>query len=511
MARKRLSMRKIREILRLKAEGLSICRIAQSLGMGHSTVGEYLERAERSGITWPVPEGLDDEALQARLFRAKGQGESGRALPDWAYVHAELRRKHVTLALLWQEYREQHPEGYKYSQFCTRYRRWAGTLGAWMRQEHKAGEKLFVDYSGDGIPMIDPLSGERVTAQLFVAVLGASNYTYAEATATQTAPDWLGCHVHALEFLGGVPGMIVPDQTKTGIKKPCRYDPDLNPAYQELAKHFDTCVVPARPGAPRDKAKVESGVLLAQRWIIAVLRNRILVGLDAVNAAIKELLERLNNRPMRKLGKSRRQLFEELDKPALKPLPAQTYEFAEWKIGARVNLDYHVEFDGHFYSVSYHHIHKQVDIRATARAVEVFLNHIRIASHQRSRRRFGYTTLRDHMPRSHQKHLEWTPSRIIEWGKKIGPATAELLARIMEDRPHPEQGYRACLGVIRLEKRFTQGRVEKACARAVACRNYSYRAVESILKHQLEERPLPARTAQALPAHENVRGSQYYA
>jgi transposase len=414
------------------------------------------------------------------------------------------------LALLWQEYREEHSDGYQYSRFCELYRGWQGTLNVWMRQEHKAGEKVFVDYCGDPIAMIDPASGETTEAQLFVAVLGASGYTYAEATLTQQLPEWIGCHVHAFDFFQGVPAIVVPDQTRTAVRKPCYYDPALNVTYREMAAHFGTCVIPARPRRPKDKAKAEQGVLLAERWIIATLRNRSLVGIDAVNEAIEELLTKLNHRPMRRLKVSRKELFEEIDRPALNPLPQKQYEFSQWKIKARVNLDYHVEYETHRYSVPYRYTHKEVDIRATARTIEVFLNHNRIASHARSYRRFGYTTAKEHMPRSHREHAEWTPSRIVKWAAKIGPATAELVETIMKERPHPEQGFRACLGIIRLEKRFSGERLEKACLRALRCRTHSYRSVESILKNNLEDKPLPTRTAKALPRHKNVRGSQYY-
>lgn len=511
MPRERLSMRKIREVLRLKSLGLTVRATSESLGIGHSTVADYLQRAEQAGLSWPLAEGLEDDVLEKSLFPEDPREEVGHRMPEWAQVHKELRRKHVTLALLWNEYKQDHPDGYAYSQFCALYRKWVRSLALCMHQEHKAGEKLFVDYSGDGIPMLDVATGQPAEAQLFVAVLGASSYTYAEATPTQTIPDWIVSHVHALEFFGGVPRLIVPDQTRTGVKTSCRYDPELTPAYADMAKHFDTCVMPARPRRPKDKAKVERGVLLAQRWIIARLRHRVLVGIDAVNAAVSDLLKSLNTRPMRRLGKSRRELFEELDKPCLKPLPVQRYEFSEWKIGARVNVDYHVEFQNHFYSVPYNHRGREVDIRATATMVEILLNHGRIASHRRSHKRFGYTTVFDHMPRSHQKHLEWTPSRIIDWGKKIGSAAAELLERIMNERPHPEQGYRACLGIIRLEKRYGRERVEKACARALRCQRCTYRSVESILKNNLEDKSLPDRTAKSLPSHENVRGSRYYA
>ena len=510
MPAKRLTMRRIREVLRLKELGLSGRKIASSLRIGLGTVSNYLARAKAAGLSWPLPEDIDDGALERTLFAEPLKPISSPPLPEWSLVHSELKRKHVTLRLLWEEYKEANPGGYQYSWFCHLYRRWAGTLKVWMRQSHRAGEKLFVDYSGDGIPMVDRRGGELKETQLFVAVMGASNYVYAEATETQQLPDWLQCHRHALEFIDGVPALIVPDQTRTAVKKPCRYDPELNPSYRELAEHYGTSIVPARPRKPRDKAKVEVGVLIVQRWIIAALRNRSFFSLQEINAAIRELLEKINDRPMRKLGRSRRELFEELDRPQLRPLPEKPYEFAQWRVGARVNLDYHVEFERNYYSVPYRHAHKQVDIRATKRTVEIFLDHVRIASHTRFYYKHGHVTTKDHMPRSHQEHLEWTPSRIVKWAGTVGTSTAELVGAIMAERPHPEQGYRACLGILRLGKRYGQARLEKACKRALGCRAHSYRSVEAILKNNLEDEPLPQRSDDPLPVHENVRGSQYY-
>ena len=510
MPAERLSMRKIREVLRLSAQGLSTRQIAQSLELGRTTVWQYLKRAEARGITWPVPEDRDDAAIEQALFVEKGQELPSRPGPDWTLVETELRRKHVTLALLWQEYKAQTPDGYQYSQFCNLYRHWLSKLGVWMHQEHRGGEKLFVDFSGDGIPWIDPLTGEEREAPLFVAVLGASNYTYAEATRSQDLMAWVTCHVHAYEFLAGVPQLTVPDQPRTAIGKSCRYDPELNPTYRELARHYGTCILPARPRKPKDKAKVEVGVLIAQRWIIAALRNHTFHSIAEINRAVRGLLEKLNGRVMRKLGRSRHQLYLEVDQPNLRPLPQTPFEFAEWKIGLRVNLDYHVEFEKSYYSVPYQLVHQAVELRATASTVEIFLRHKRIASHLRSAVPHRHVTLKDHMPRSHQAHAEWTPSRIIHWAKETGPSTAQLVERIMAERPHPEQGYRASLGILRLAKRHSPRRLEKACARALACRSHSYRSVESILKNSLEDQPLPTRDIAALPSHENLRGPGYF-
>jgi transposase len=504
-------MRKVREVLRLKILGFSGRQIARTLKLAVATVSDYLRRAEVAGLSWPLPENLDDTALEKALFVQREDQRPSRPLPDWNVVHLELRRKHVTLALLWEEYKREHPDGYQYSQYCDLYRRWAGTLEIWMRQEHRAGEKLFSDYSGDGIPWVDPKTGEVHEAPLFVAVLGASSYTYAEVTPSQELKHWIGCHVRALEFFGGAPKLIVPDQTKTAVKSSSRYEPELNASFEEFARHYSTCILPARPRKPRDKAKVEVGVLIAQRWIIAALRNRTFYSPDEINEAIwDELLERLNHRPMRKLKRSRADLFHELDRLALRPLPERRHEFAQWKIAAGVNLDYHVEFERNYYSVPFQYARQNVDLRATARTVEIFLGSKRIASHLRASGQLTYSTQSEHMPRAHQQYLEWTPSRILHWAQTIGRATAELVEKILAERPHPEQGYRSCLGILRLSKRYGQARLEKACARAGACRSYSYRAVESILKKNLEAQPLPQAPQGSLPLHENLRGSSYF-
>jgi transposase len=504
MAKERLSMRQVREVLRLKSLGLSPRKIAQSIGAGRTTVQDYLRRAEAAGIFWPLPEDLDDQALEDRLFKVK-ERPLGRDLPDWNWVLAELRRKHVTLALIWEEYKAQHPNGYQYSQFCDLYRRWAGALSVSMRQEYRGGEKMFVDFSGDGIPWIQHGTGEILEAQLFVAALGASSSIYAEAFPSQELPHWIAGHVHAYEYFAGVTRLTIPDQPRTAVSKPCRYEPELNPAYQEMADHYGTCILPARPRKPRDKAKVEVSVLVAQRWIIAALRNRTFFSILAINQAIRELLEKINHRLMRKLNRSRWELYLELDKPNLQPLPERPYEFASWKVALRVNVDYHVEFEKCYYSVPYQLVHQEVDLRATAATVEIFHRHKRIASHLRSLSPHRHVTLTDHMPRSHRAHAEWTPSRIIQWAKQTGPSTAQLVENIMAERKH-----RASLGILRLAKRYSPERLDKACFRALATKSHSYRFVDSVLKNRLENQPLPQRTGAALPRHDNLRGASYY-
>jgi len=511
MGASRLPMRRIREILRLKYEGgLGHRAIARSCGVGLGTVSEYVGRARRAGLGWPLPPELDDAALEARLFVLAVPGRE-RASPDLVGIHQELKRAGVTLHLLWEEYRGVQENGYGYSQFCEIYRRWARKLRPSMRQQHRAGEKTFIDFSGKRPHLVDRQTGEEVPVELFVAVLGASGYIYAEATRTQKLDEWVGAHTRMVEYFGGSTELWVPDQLKSAVTKSCRYEPGLNRTYQDLAEHYSTVVVPARPGKAKDKAKVESTVLVAQRWILARLRNRTFFDLGELNEAIWELLEQLNARPLQKLGVSRCELWERLDRPALLPLPANPYELAQWK-SCRVNIDYHVEVDHRFYSVPYQLVHEQVEMRYTASIVEAYFKGNRVASHRRRYDR-GPATLPEHMPSSHRAHAEWTPSRLIRWGEKTGPATGRLVAGILSSRPHPEQGYRACLGIMRLGRHHGDERLEAACARAERLRSYSYRTVKNILASVQDRLPLEDEQAPPAPApsHHNIRGPQYYA
>ena len=514
MATERLSMRKIHELLRLRWEAkLSQREIARSLAAGKTAVGRCLQRAEEAGLTWPLDPVLDDAALEARLYPHSPAGAEPQPAPDVAYLHRELSRKHMTLALLWREYKDANREdGYQYSQFCAIYHRYRESLDVVLRQEHRAGEKLFVDFSGDGIPITDPDTGEVKEAPLFVAVLGASNYIYAEAFPDQKLRSWIDAHVHAYEYIRGVPKFTVPDNTKTAVRDPCYYDPDLNRTYADLARHYGTTVLPARPVKPRDKAKVEGGVLIAQRWILAELRNHTFFSIAQANEAIRLKLEDLNTRKFQKLDTNRRQMYEQVDRPALKPLPARPYEYAEWS-SPTVNIDYHVDVGRHYYSVPFTLARQRVEARQTGTTVEVFFKGARVASHPRNFAAGRHTTAVEHMPKAHQKFLEWTPSRLITWAEKTGPQTGLLAKGILESRPHPEQGYRACLGLFRLARVYGPERMEAASARALTLRALSYRSVESILKTGMDRAPAP-RPAAPVPApllvHENLRGPAYY-
>ena len=509
----RLTMRKIKEVLRLKYEqSLSNSKIAQSLSIARSTVFEYINRAKAAGISWPLPEGMDEAQLERLLYSAQGDSvPEQRTEPDWISVYQELKRPQVTRALLWLEYKERNPDGYQYSQFCELYREWANKLTVVMRQDHKAGEKVFVDYCGDTVPITEPNTGQVRQAQVFVAVLGASNYTYAEASFSQGLYDWISSHVHAFEYFGGVPAVIVPDNLRSGVTHANRYEPDINPTYQEMANHYHTAVIPARVRKPQDKAKVEAGVAVVQRWILSRLRHETFFSLSELNTRIKELLVWLNNRPFQKLEGTRQSMFTRIDKPALKPLPQQPYEYAQWK-KARVNIDYHIEVDRHYYSVPYQLVSQQVEVRITKGTIECFYKGNRVASHMRSNDQGRHTTLTEHMPKAHQLYAEWTPQRLISWAAKSGEHVSALVEKILGQRLHPEQGFRTALGIMRLGKHYGDDRLEGACKRALGIGAHSYKSIESILRRGLDRIALQN---QDIPAckpveHTNIRGPQYY-
>jgi len=505
-------MRKIRDVLRLTAAGMSSRKIAASLVVGATTVVDCLQRARAAGVSWPLLDDLSDEALEARLFPAStalAEIRARRPQPHWPTIHRELRRPGVTLQLVWEEYRAAHPEGYGYSRFCELYRAWEGRLLPTMRQTHVAGERLFVDYAGTTLDVIDASTGEAMPAQVFVAALGASNYTYAEATWTQGLADWIGSHTRTFAFFDGVSAMVVSDNLKSGITKACFYEPAVNRTYAEMAAHYDTAVVPARPNKPRDKAKVEVAVQVATRWIIAKLRNRRFFSLGELNAAIAELVTALNNRVTRHLGASRRALFDDLERSALKKLPAEPYAYAEWK-ECRAGLDYHVEIEKHYYSVPHALLRETMWARITARTIEVFHRGKRVAAHVRSSSNRQHTTVREHMPSSHQRYADWTPERIQRQANEIGPKTSALVEIILRERTHPEQGFRACIGILRHAKSFGRERLEAACDRALEIGARSYTSVTSILKTNLDrKRPAPATDGPAI-AHTNIRGSRYF-
>lgn len=512
MPAKRLSMRKIKEVLRLKwLNQLSDRKIAQSCNISRPAVVNYIERAEQAGLSWPLPDTLTDVALERLLFPTqKSRSVRDLACPDWSLIRQELQKKNVTLFLLWQEYREQHPTGYQYSWFCDQYRSWLGQRDLSMRQTHRAGEKLFVDYAGQTMPVIDPGTGEIRSAQIFVAVLGASNYSYAEATWTQSLSDWIGSHQRTFSFIGGLPEVVIPDNLRSGVTKANRYEPDLNPTYLEMATHYGVAIIPTRVRKPKDKAKAEVGVQIVERWILASLRNHTCFSLAELNQRIQQLLVKLNQRPFKKLPGSRLEHFQNLEQPALKPLPVTPYVYAEWKV-VRVHIDYHVDIEGHYYSVPYPWVKQQLDARITAQTVELFYQGQRLASHPRSWLKGRHTTVNAHRPESHRQYGDWSPERFMRWADKIGTATGQVIRTVLQERRHPEQGYRSCLGILRLAKAYSDARLEAACTRALLLGTYRYKSIESILKHGLDCRSVAVDEESTLPQqHENIRGSEYF-
>jgi transposase len=504
-----LGVSKIKEILRLKEFGLNQSEIAKGANVARSTVQDYLRRAAAQGITAKEVESLSEEQLRELL--GKRQGGSSRIIePDYQYLRRELTKKSVTLALLWQEYIEEHPGGCSYAWFCDRYRRWKKENRLSMRQQHKAGEKLFVDYAGVTVPIYQRGTNEILyQAQIFLGVLGASNYTFAEATPSQEIKHWLGSHRRCFEFLGGVSQAVVPDNLKSGVKTALYYDPEINPAYRDFAEHYGVAILPARVKKPKDKAKVEVGVQIAERWILAALRNIRFFSLEELNQAIAQLLEKLNQRRMKSYGCNREELFECVDQPALKPLPQKPYEFFEVKL-ARVNIDYHVEVERHYYSVPYKLVGQEVEIRIREQTIEVLREGKRVVLHARSREKFHHTTKKEHMPPSHQAVLKWTPSRLLNWAAKIGPGTKQQVQALIDSREHPEQSYRACLGLLRLEKKVGQSRLEAACTRANQLGIVSMRRIKSILDSGMDR--LPIIKCKEIPKinHRNIRGQGYY-
>jgi transposase len=502
-------MRKIRDVLRLTAAGMSSRKIAASLSIGASTIIDCLHRARRAGLTWPLPEDLSDEALEQRLYPPQPRMKEQRPLPNWAEVQRELKRPGVTLELLWQDYRDQYPDGYGYSRYCDLHRAWEKRVSPTMRQTHIAGERMFVDYSGTKLQLIDRTTSEVLTAELFVAVLGASNFTYAEATWTQSLPDWISSHNRAFNYFRGVTAMVVSDNLKSGITKACFYEPNVNRTYEEMAKHYGTAIVPARPNRPKDKAKVEVAVQVALRWVIAKLRKRTFFTLAEANAAIRDCLEQINNRVTRHLGASRRALFEEIERSALKKLPATEYAFAYWK-QCRAGIDYHVEIERHYYSVPYTLVRQELWASYTASTVEVFHRGKRVAVHRRGPPNRGHTTLPEHMPSSHRRYADWTIQRIMREAAEIGPNTTALVEIVLRQKRHPEQGFRSCRGIVNLVGRYGRERVEAACERALAIGARSFSSVKSILDTKLDrKRPDKAAEGPAI-AHDNIRGPNFY-
>jgi transposase len=503
-------MRKISEVFRQRLELKRSYRdIARSLNISTSTITDYLSRGRLAGLSWPLPEGLTEQQLYDMLFLPVKAPQSERTHPDWEQIHRELHKKGMTLRLLWREYRDQHPLGLGYSQFCSYHQRYVKSITPVMRQVHKAGEKSFVDYAGMKMQWLNPATGEIHEAEIFVGCLGASQYIYAEATATQQLPDWIQSHINMFEYFGGVSAIVVPDNLKSGVTKAHRYDPDINANYQHLCEHYGVAIVPARVSEPKDKAKVENAVSIIERQILAPLRHHTFTSITEINFEIHKRLKEINAKPFQKMKTSRRELFEIIDKPALKPLPPHRYQYAEWK-HAKIHIDYHFVFDDHFYSVPHRYIHKKVEIRATAKSIECFYKSQRIAAHVRSYKKYGFTTLPEHMPKAHEQQAKYSITHINYLANKIGEHTVNFINHMIASRAFPEQAYRSCYGLLRLGERYGNHRLNTACAKALIIRATRYQQVESILKNKLEEVPVQNSTTVPLSAHDNIRGANYY-
>jgi transposase len=509
-------MQKIKEILRLRYEvRLSYRGIHQALNIGYGTVVDYLQRAKVAGVEWPLPETMDERTLGRLLFPSSGaSGQQVFIDLDYLAVHQELKRPHVTKLLLWEEYRQQHPVGgYSYAQFCARYKAWQDRQVRSMRQHHKAGETLFVDYCGPTVAIVNPDTGEIKRSCIFVAVLGASNYTYAEATWSQGQADWINSHARTFAFLDGVPQIVVPDNLKSAVIKPHRHEPRLNPAYQQMANHYQVGIVPARPYKPKDKAKAEGAVLIVERWILARLRHQTFFTLAALNQAISLLLEDLNNRPFKKLPGTRRSQFEQLDRPHLRDLPVNAYTYVDIK-QAGVHIDYHIEYDKHYYSVPHALVKQRVEVHAADHSLVIYSHGERVASHPRSYRKGGHTTCADHMPAQHRAMHGWSTERFQGWANDIGPQTRAVVDQMLGQRRYIEQNYRAVLGLLGLAKNYTPQRLDDACGRALLINSPTRTSVASILKNGLDQQPLAndamKQESLALEEHENIRGEAYY-
>lgn len=513
MAAQRITMRKIREVLRLRySADLSIRQISTSTKISVGSIQNILKLSEQQGLSWPLPDDLNDQTLALMLYpRSDATPCSKFQQPEWQEVHQELKRKGVTKQLLWEEYTQQYPNRcYSYSQFCARYADWLKRQKRSMRQTHCAGEKLFIDYAGPTVPIVCASSGEIRKASIFVAVLGASSYTYAEATWSQSLPDWLGSHVRTFEFFGGCPVLLVPDNLKSGVNKACRYEPELNPAYQQLASHYGIAVLPARPYKPKDKAKAEVGVQLVERWILAKLRHHTFFSLTELNQSIRTLLTELNEKPFKQWPGHRRDWFERLDQPVLKPLPRHAYQYVEIKT-AKVNIDYHIQYDQHLYSVPHHCVGESVEIHASERLIEVYFQNQRIASHIRQFR-LGTTTEPTHMPEKHAHHQRWTPGRLMNWAQSLGPEVLLWVKTQLNRKAHPEQAYRVCLGLLNLQRSFPAERLNRACAIANRDGLYHLKNIKAILVNNRDQlADLSPEPTILLPQdHENIRGPGHF-
>lgn len=508
-----IHMIKIREILRLKSLGVGIRATSQSCNCSRNTVREILRTAELQGISWPLPDDMDDAVLMKAIYPSASEPTSRKPEPDYQYIHEELKRPHVNLRLLWTEFKVQQPDGLAYSQFCNRYRNWALKTKAVMHLEHKPGYEMFVDWAGTKMQVIDTETGEILSAHLFVSALGASAYPYVEAFPSECLENWIIAHVHAFEYYGGIPQLLIPDNLKTGVKKACNYDPELNKTYLELSEHYGCAIVPARSRKPKDKAPAEGTVGDISTWINAALRHQRFFNFHELNLSIREKLRIFSKKPFQKKDGSRESMFLEFDRPALKPLPERSYQMATWKVST-VSFNYHIEVDRMYYSVPYTYIQKKVDVKITAFVIEIYSSHVRISSHTRLRGRAGqYSTNPEHMPPNHKEYVAWDNNRFLAWACKIGDNTRELVQQLLASKKVEQQAYKSCFGLLKLADRYTAFRLENACGKALELKSPSYTTVNNILKNGMDkvDIAIPSSQNNIIPIHSHIRGAGYYA
>ena len=510
--RKATSMKKIRELLRLiYGTGLSQRQAATGACMSKTSAQEILAKIKLKKLSWPLDESLSDEMLNDILFSKNVENNSSnKKIPDWHEVQKELLKKGLTLKLLWMEYKEENHDGYQYTKYCDMFRKWRKLNRLSMRQHHVAGEKMFIDFSGMRVPYIDRITGECKNAEIFLCVLGGSSYTFAYAVCDQTIQSWIHAHIKSFDFFGGISQILVPDNLLCGVKKPCRYEPEINRIYSEFAKHYGIAVIPARVRRPKDKSKVEVAVQVAERWILARLRKQTFYSVEEINIAIIPFLKTINEKIMRHIGSSRKELYEKYERTSLKKLPEEHFELYFWK-KAKVNIDYHVEFEKHYYSVPYSLVHKEVEMRVTKNIVEIYHSNKKIAIHKVTSLPGKHTTIAEHMPQQHQKHVEWTYERMLSWAESVGPSIKQCFEIILNRHTHPEQGFRSCLGILRLGKCYSNERLDSACLRAIIYGNISYKIIKNILSNNLDKLSLPeSQTNTPDFKHENIRGPNYY-
>ena len=506
----RKSMRRIKECLRLHYEGnLNQTELSRTLLTSRSTIQYYLKRAECCGKTWAELKELPEKQLEELLFHHEKRAESKRPEPDWALVHNAYQSKsYITLQILWQEYIDTHPDGYSYTRFCVHYHAWALYLKGYMRQRHIAGEKLFVDYSGKKPRIRDLRTGEDREVEMLVMAWGLSHYLYVEAQESQRLPDWIMGHRRGYEYFDCVPHIEVPDNLKSAVSKACRYDPDVNVTFTEFAHHYGVAIIPTRPRKPKDKPKVENAVLIVQRWILACLRNRVFYSLHELNKAIRELVDKINDKPMQLLKKSRRELFLEQDKPNALPLPSEPFVYREWSF-PKVAFDYHITVNENFYSAPWTLAGQKVSARLMENTVEIYHQHERVALHQRSRLSHQYTTEPTHMPEAHQKYVEWTPARLFIWAEEIGTATRQLIEKVIKTKSHPQQGFRPAMGILRLGKTYGNDRLEAAAQIALTFGFLRVQQIADLLRNGMDKQPLGS--TETVTNKSNIRGRDYYA